>query len=148
MCFFSPSPTAGQGKPKPKKAIDLFEDDDEDGDIFSEKFSAPAQSKKEGAEEQVKQPEKKVKINMLVWLNLMSHSAAAQWIKITILPGVIPEAVLKMYRQNVWQNSIISKCCRAAEKDERKTNKFGTEPNSGHHDFNSIFTETANDIPP
>lgn len=61
--FFFPSPTAGQGKPKPKKAIDLFEDEDEDGDIFNEKFSAPAQSKKEGAEEQVKQPEKKVKIN-------------------------------------------------------------------------------------
>lgn len=79
--FFSPSPTAGQGKPKPKKAIDLFEDDDEDGDIFSEKFSAPAQCKKEGAEEQVKQPEKKVKINMLVWLNMMSHSAATQLIK-------------------------------------------------------------------
>ncbi|XP_044069707.1 WASH complex subunit 2 isoform X2 [Siniperca chuatsi] len=54
------SESAGQEKPKPKKAIDLF--DDEDGDIFSEKYSAPtpAQSKKEVVEEQVKHPEKKM----------------------------------------------------------------------------------------
>ncbi|KAL7383544.1 hypothetical protein ABVT39_013014 [Epinephelus coioides] len=50
------------GQQKPKKAIDLFDEDDEDGDIFSEKYSAPApaQSKKEVAEEQVKQLEKKM----------------------------------------------------------------------------------------
>ncbi|XP_045926853.1 WASH complex subunit 2 isoform X1 [Micropterus dolomieu] len=55
------SESAGQEKPKPKKAIDLFDDDDEDGDIFSAKYSVPtpAQSKKEGVEEQVKYPEKK-----------------------------------------------------------------------------------------
>ena len=59
---------AGQEKPKPKNAIDLFDDDDDDGDIFSEKYSAPtpAQSKKEVVEEQVKPPEKKVKINIQV----------------------------------------------------------------------------------
>ncbi|XP_041803233.1 WASH complex subunit 2 isoform X3 [Chelmon rostratus] len=56
------SDSAGQEKPKPKKAIDLFDEDDEDGDIFSEKYSAPApaQSKKEVVEEQVKHPEKKM----------------------------------------------------------------------------------------
>nr|XP_046258221.1 WASH complex subunit 2 isoform X3 [Scatophagus argus] len=54
------SGSAGQEKPKPKKAIDLFDDDDEDGDIFSEKYSTPAPSKKEVAEEQVKHPEKKM----------------------------------------------------------------------------------------
>ncbi|TNN75259.1 WASH complex subunit FAM21 [Liparis tanakae] len=49
------------GDKKPKKAIDLFdEEDDDDGDIFSEKFSAPAQSQKEVVEEQIKQPEKKM----------------------------------------------------------------------------------------
>lgn len=60
-------PSFSAGQQKPKKAIDLFDEDDEDGDIFSEKYSAPApaQSKKEVAEEQVKQPEKKVKINLL-----------------------------------------------------------------------------------
>lgn len=38
---------------------------------------------------------------MLVWLNMMSQSAAAQLIKITILPGVIAEAVLELHQQNV-----------------------------------------------
>ncbi|XP_034537772.1 WASH complex subunit 2 isoform X2 [Notolabrus celidotus] len=54
---------AVQEKSKPKKAIDLFDEDDEDGDIFSEKnsVSAPAQSKKEVVmEEPVKHPEKKL----------------------------------------------------------------------------------------
>ncbi|XP_060895771.1 WASH complex subunit 2 isoform X1 [Labrus mixtus] len=53
---------AGQEKPKPKKAIDLFDEDDEDGDIFSEKNSvpAPAQNKKEAVEEPIKHPEKKL----------------------------------------------------------------------------------------
>lgn len=58
--------TAGQEKPKPKKAIDLFDDvEDEDGDIFGDKHSAPAvtQAKKEVEAEQVKPPEKKVNIN-------------------------------------------------------------------------------------
>ncbi|XP_008277986.1 WASH complex subunit FAM21 isoform X2 [Stegastes partitus] len=55
------SDSAKQEKPKPKTAIDLF-DDDEDGDIFSDKYSAPtpAQSKKDVVEEQVKPPEKKM----------------------------------------------------------------------------------------
>lgn len=66
----SPPLSAGQEKPKPKKAIDLFDEDDEDGDIFSEKYSAPApaQSKKEVVEEQVKHPEKKVKIDIHMWV--------------------------------------------------------------------------------
>lgn len=64
--FFPPSFSAAQEKPKPKKALDLFDEDDEDGDIFSEKYSAPAQSKKEVVDEQVKQPEKKVKLNIHV----------------------------------------------------------------------------------
>lgn len=54
---------AGQVKPKPKKSIDLFDDDDEEGDIFGTKYSVTAQSKKGGDEEQIKPPEKKVKIN-------------------------------------------------------------------------------------
>lgn len=64
FCFFA----AGQEKPKPKKTIDLFNEDDEDGDIFSEKYSAPtpAQSKKEVVEEQVKPPEKKVSSTSLI----------------------------------------------------------------------------------
>lgn len=49
-------------KPKPKKAITLFDEDDEDGDIFSEKFNAPTQvqAKKEAAEAQGNPPGKKV----------------------------------------------------------------------------------------
>lgn len=58
FCSFA----AGKEKPKPQKATDLFDEDDEDGDIFSEKYSTPppAQSKKEAVEEQTKPPEKKV----------------------------------------------------------------------------------------
>lgn len=49
-----------QEKPKLKKAVDLF--DDEDGeDIFNEKYSPqPTQSKKEVVEEKKKSSEKKV----------------------------------------------------------------------------------------
>ena len=52
-------------KPKPKMAVDLFDEDDEDGDIFSNKYSVPtpAQSKEVVLEEQTKPPEKKVKSN-------------------------------------------------------------------------------------
>ncbi|XP_047459603.1 WASH complex subunit 2 isoform X2 [Mugil cephalus] len=51
------------GQEKPKKAIDLFDDvEDEDGDIFGDKYSAPTptQAKKEVEVEQVKPPEKKM----------------------------------------------------------------------------------------
>ncbi|TWW78896.1 WASH complex subunit 2C [Takifugu flavidus] len=48
------------GPAKTKTPIDLFADDDEDGDIFSEKFSAPAQSKKDIAAESGQHPEKKM----------------------------------------------------------------------------------------
>ncbi|KAM6915944.1 WASH complex subunit 2A [Xenentodon cancila] len=51
------SDSAVQEKPKPKKAIDLFDDEDEeDGDIFNDKYSAPpsTQSKKEVVKENVK----------------------------------------------------------------------------------------------
>lgn len=60
--------SAVKEKPKPKKVIALFDEDDEDGDIFNEKLSAPtpAQSKKEAVEEQGKPPDKKVKIGILV----------------------------------------------------------------------------------
>ncbi|KAK1905171.1 WASH complex subunit 2 [Dissostichus eleginoides] len=53
------SDSAGKKTPK---AVDLFDEDDDGGDIFSEKSSAltPAQSKKEVVEEQVKQPERKM----------------------------------------------------------------------------------------
>lgn len=53
---------SAKDKPKPKKVVDLFDEDDDDGDIFNEKFSAPppAQSKKEVVEEQGKPPDKKV----------------------------------------------------------------------------------------
>ncbi|KAM9365285.1 WASH complex subunit 2 isoform 2-T2 [Pholidichthys leucotaenia] len=50
-------------KPKPKKAVDFFDDDgNEDGDIFGEKYHAPAQtqSKKEDVKKQEKPPEKKM----------------------------------------------------------------------------------------
>lgn len=70
LCFFVVF-LAGQEKLKPKKSIDLF---DEDGDIFTEKYSAPAQSKEEVVVEQIKHPEKKVKINMHVWVNMMALS--------------------------------------------------------------------------
>lgn len=61
-CFAICSVAAEKEKLKPKKAIDLFDEDDEDGDIFSDKYStpAPAQSKKEVVEEQTKPAEKKV----------------------------------------------------------------------------------------
>lgn len=65
---------AGKDKPKSKTAIDLFDEDD-DGDIFGNKYNAPtpAQSKKEVVVEQPKPPEKKVKINIRVshcWLKV------------------------------------------------------------------------------
>lgn len=65
-------PLFSAGQKKPKKAVDLFDEDNEDGDIFSEKYSAstPAQSKKEVVEEQVKPPEKKVKR-----LNAVEHES-------------------------------------------------------------------------
>lgn len=47
---------------KTKKSVDIFADDDEEGDIFSEKYSTSAQSKKDGAAESTKYPEKKVKL--------------------------------------------------------------------------------------
>ncbi|KAF0027483.1 hypothetical protein F2P81_020224 [Scophthalmus maximus] len=52
--------SAGKDKPKSKTAIDLFDEDD-DGDIFGNKYNAPtpAQSKKEVVVEQPKPPEKK-----------------------------------------------------------------------------------------
>lgn len=68
LCSFFLYFPAGKEKPKPKRAVDLFDEDDEDGDIFSDKYSVPtpAQSKKEAVEEQAKPPEKKVKINVQV----------------------------------------------------------------------------------
>uniref|UniRef100_A0A8D2ZL82 FAM21/CAPZIP domain-containing protein n=1 Tax=Scophthalmus maximus TaxID=52904 RepID=A0A8D2ZL82_SCOMX len=53
--------SAGKDKPKSKTAIDLFDEDD-DGDIFGNKYNAPtpAQSKKEVVVEQPKPPEKKM----------------------------------------------------------------------------------------
>ncbi|XP_029691529.1 WASH complex subunit 2 isoform X3 [Takifugu rubripes] len=61
--FFGGSSTKksdSAGPAKTKTPIDLFADDDEDGDIFSEKFSAPAQSKKDIAAESGQHPEKKM----------------------------------------------------------------------------------------
>lgn len=71
VCYFS----AGKEKPKPKTTIDLFYEDDEDGDIFSDKHSVPvpAQSKKEAVVEQAKPPEKKVKINMITFNLVYLH---------------------------------------------------------------------------
>lgn len=57
MCW---SPALPAGPEKTKKSVDLFAEDDEDGDIFSQKFSTAAQSKKDGAAELPKHPEKKV----------------------------------------------------------------------------------------
>lgn len=57
-------------KARAKKPIDLFADDDEDADIFSEKQSAPAASKKEAEKEQPKQAEKRV--NVYLWVELDS----------------------------------------------------------------------------
>ncbi|XP_041866716.1 WASH complex subunit 2 isoform X2 [Melanotaenia boesemani] len=56
------SDSAAQEKPKPKKAIDLFDDeDDEDSDIFSNKYNAPTGSQsKEVVKEKDKPPEKKI----------------------------------------------------------------------------------------
>lgn len=53
---------AAKDKPKPKKVIDLFDEDDEEGDIFSEKLdaTAPVQGTKEVAEEKGNPPDKKV----------------------------------------------------------------------------------------
>lgn len=56
------SPCLSAGPEKAKKSVDLFADDDEDGDIFSEKYSTQAQSKKDGAAEPTKHPKKKVKL--------------------------------------------------------------------------------------
>lgn len=69
--IFFPASSAVKEKHKPKKTIDLFDDDEEDGDIFSEKFSAPAlaQSEKEVVEEQGKPPDKKVKISINSCMN-------------------------------------------------------------------------------
>lgn len=66
MCVFLSTFTAAKEKSKPKKAIDLFDEDDEDGDIFSEKYSAPTPTQNKKVEEQVKPPEKKVNINIEV----------------------------------------------------------------------------------
>ena len=67
---------AGQEKPKSKKAIDLFDEDDEDVDLFGNKTSAPvpAPSQKEAVVEQAKPPEKKVKINIITFNLVYLHS--------------------------------------------------------------------------
>lgn len=56
------SPCLLAGPEKTKKSVDLFADDDEDGDIFSEKCSTPAQRAKDAAPEPTKHPKKKVKL--------------------------------------------------------------------------------------
>ncbi|KAM4591850.1 WASH complex subunit 2A isoform 2-T2 [Odontesthes bonariensis] len=55
------SDSAVPKKPKPTRAIDLFDDeDDEDGDIFSDKYSAPSVPQSKKVEEKDKTPEKKI----------------------------------------------------------------------------------------
>lgn len=61
----SRSPSVSAGPEKTKKSVDLFADDDEDSDIFIEKYSTPAPGKKDGAPEPTKQPKKKVKLAKL-----------------------------------------------------------------------------------
>lgn len=58
------SPSLSAGPAKTKTSVDLFadDDDDEDGDIFSEKFSTPAQSKKDVGAKSSQHSEKKVKL--------------------------------------------------------------------------------------
>lgn len=57
------SPSLSAGPAKTKTSVDLFADyDDEDGDIFSEKFSTPAQSKKDVGAKSSQHSEKKVKL--------------------------------------------------------------------------------------
>ncbi|XP_072247086.1 WASH complex subunit 2 isoform X2 [Leuresthes tenuis] len=55
------SDSAVPEKPKPTRAIDLFDDeDDEDGDIFSDKYNAPSVTQSKKVEEKDKTPEKKI----------------------------------------------------------------------------------------
>lgn len=61
--YFNFSPVVQQ-KPKPKTHIDLFDDEDEDGDIFSGSASTSTQSKKEVVEKMDKPPEKKANNNL------------------------------------------------------------------------------------
>ncbi|KAM9804220.1 WASH complex subunit 2C [Neosynchiropus ocellatus] len=61
--FFSGKSTkqsASSGNDKQRKTVDLFAEDDEDGDIFGEKNRAPASTKKAPVEEHLKPPEKKM----------------------------------------------------------------------------------------
>ncbi|XP_034040237.1 WASH complex subunit 2 isoform X2 [Thalassophryne amazonica] len=58
--FFSGQSLKSTSSEKPKKAIDLFDEDEEHGDIFSDKYSASNQNKKEDAEAKAKPPEKKM----------------------------------------------------------------------------------------
>ncbi|XP_053731690.1 WASH complex subunit 2 isoform X1 [Synchiropus splendidus] len=61
--FFSGKSTkqsASSGNDKQRKTVDLFAEDDEDGDIFGEKNKAAALTKKAPVEEQVKPSEKKM----------------------------------------------------------------------------------------
>lgn len=76
------SDSAKQEKPKPKTAIDLF-DDDEDGDIFSDKYSAPTQTqtKKDVVEEQVKPPEKKMPVGAISMFGPGTKSLLSEGLK-------------------------------------------------------------------